>query len=69
MKTLKNIYKSVCLAGVALLAYSCQDWLTVYPQTQIVEENFWEDKNDLEGVRYAAYKNMCGTLEKLTKWG
>lgn len=70
MKTLNKIYKTACLAGVALFtATSCQDWLTVYPQTQIVEENFWEDKNDLEGVRYAAYKNMCGTLEKLTKWG
>ncbi len=48
---------------------SCQDWLTVYPQTQIVEEQFWEDKNDLEGVRYAAYKQMCNTLDKLVKWG
>jgi len=69
MKTLKNIIKTACLAGVVATATSCQDWLTVYPQTQIVEENFWEDKSDLEGVRYAAYKNMCGTLEKLTKWG
>ncbi|MBQ0020889.1 MAG: RagB/SusD family nutrient uptake outer membrane protein [Bacteroidales bacterium] len=55
------------LAVVALT--SCQDWLTIYPQTQIVEENFWEDKNDLQGVRYAAYANMCGTLEKMVLWG
>lgn len=55
---------------IALLSMaSCQDWLTIYPQTQIVEENFWEDKNDLEGVRYAAYKSMCGTLEKMVLWG
>lgn len=55
---------------VALLAASsCQDWLTIYPQNQIVEENFWEDKNDLEGVRYAVYKNMCSTLDRIVKWG
>lgn len=60
----------VGMGAVALAALtSCQDWLTVYPQTQIVEENFWEDKNDLEGVRYAAYTNMCSTLDKMVLWG
>lgn len=54
---------------VAVVATSCQDWLTIYPQTQIVEENFWEDKTDLEGVRYATYKSMCGTLQKMVLWG
>ena len=59
------------MGAVALMSLttSCHDWLTIYPQTQIVEENFWEDKNDLEGVRYAAYKSMCGTLEKMVLWG
>ena len=67
---IKNIFKATCLGAVGIVAFaSCQDWLTVYPQTQIVEENFWEDKSDLEGVRYAAYKNMCSTLEKFTLWG
>lgn len=67
---IKNTYKAACLGALAIMGLaSCEDWLTVYPQTQIVEENFWEDKNDLEGVRYAAYKNMCGTLDKITKWG
>ena len=60
----------VGMGAVALAALtSCQDWLTIYPQTQIVEENFWEDKNDLEGVRYAVYTSMCGTLEKMVLWG
>ncbi len=70
MKAKKHIFKSALLLSVMALAVtSCQDWLTVYPQTQIVEEQFWEDKNDLEGVRYAAYKQMCSTLDKLVKWG
>ncbi len=70
MKAYKHIMKSaLALGAFALAATSCQDWLTVYPQTQVVEENFWEDKNDLEGVRYAAYKQMCSTIEKLGNWG
>lgn len=60
----------VGLGLVSLMTFaSCQDWLTIYPQTQIVEENFWEDKNDLEGVRYACYTSMAGTLEKMVLWG
>lgn len=66
----KNIFKiASLLAMVSLATTSCDDWLTVYPQTQIVEENFWEDKNDLEGVRYAAYKNMASQVEKMIIWG
>lgn len=66
----KNIFKIVSLlALVSFTTTSCDDWLTVYPQTQIVEENFWEDKNDLEGVRYAAYKNMASQVQQMIIWG
>ena len=57
------------LGLVALSTTSCEDWLEVYPQDRIVEEQFWEDKNDLEGVRFAAYKQMASTVEKLAVWG
>lgn len=70
MKKLNQTFKIATLALLSLTGFSsCQDWLTIYPQTQIVEENFWEDKNDLDGVRYAAYKNMCGSIEKMAMWG
>lgn len=70
MKTYKNILKTTSLLTIMSLALaSCNDWLTVLPQTQIVEENFWEDKNDLEGVRYAAYKSMASQVEKMIIWG
>ena len=65
-----NIIKNIALMGLmALGATSCEDWLTLYPQDRVVEENFWEDKNDLEGVRYAAYNQMAGTINKLIIWG
>ncbi len=70
MKTNKHILKAaLAMAGLAVVSTSCQDWLTVYPQNQVVDEEFWEDKNDLEGVRYAAYKQMANTAEKLAMWG
>ena len=70
MKKLKNIYTSLCLLGLAAVGTtSCEDWLPIYPQDRVVEEDFWEDKNDLEGVRYAAYKQMCSTVQKFAVWG
>ena len=70
MKSYKNIYYTVCLMCLlALGTSSCTDWLTIYPQDRVVEENFWEDKNDLEGVRYGAYRQMAQTVSKLAVWG
>ena len=54
---------------MSLSMTSCSDWLEVLPQTQIVEENFWEDKNDLDGVRYAVYKNMSQQVSNMIVWG
>lgn len=69
MKTL-NIIKTVALMCVTtFMTSSCEDWLTIHPQDRVVEENFWEDKNDLEAVRYAAYKNMLNTVNKFVIWG
>ena len=70
MKTHNKTVKIALLLGIAAWTLSaCQDWLTVYPTNQVVEENFWEDKNDLEGVRYAAYQQMCKTMRSLILWG
>lgn len=61
------------MGGLALTATltSCNDWLTLYPKDKIVEENFWEDKKDLESVRNEAYKNMISesNLNKYLIWG
>ena len=57
------------LGVLTVTTTSCEDWLTTYPQNRVVEEQFWEDKNDLEGVRYAAYKQMCSTISDFAVWG
>lgn len=59
-----------CVALGASLS-SCNDWLTLYPMDKIVEENFWEDKNDLESVRNQAYKSMISSANMMRYliWG
>lgn len=69
MKRFNIISKTVLLGLFGISMISCTDFLTLYPQDRVVEENFWEDKNDLEGVRYGAYKQMISTLSNFVAWG
>lgn len=70
MKKINYIYKSACLFGLLALGLtSCEDYLTIYPTDRVVEENFWEDANDLRGVQYGAYKQMASTVDKMFIWG
>lgn len=73
MKNYRKI-KYVALSGCLVLGAtltSCTDWLTLYPMNKIVEENFWEDKRDLESVRNAAYVNMTSgaCMDRYMVWG
>jgi hypothetical protein len=70
MKKINHIYKSACLFGLLAVGLaSCEDYLTIYPTDRVVEEDFWEDLNDLNGVRYGAYKQMASTVENMFYWG
>lgn len=56
-----KIYRSLILSGCTLLLgglTSCDDFLTIHPSNQIVEEEFWEDKGDLESAVAACYQKM-----------
>lgn len=50
---------------------SCEDFLTITPTSSIVEEEFWEDRNDLENAVYACYKKMTNSsvLNSIIYWG
>ena len=50
---------------------SCDDYLTVLPTDQITEEDFWNDKNDLDNVRAAAYSKMISgdVMNRMFIWG
>ena len=74
MKTNK-IYSKFLLVGSLLIGgmalTSCEDFLTVLPTNQITEDDFWNDKNDLDNVRAGAYRQL--TISDVTKrilyWG
>lgn len=69
MKRYHFIYNITLMTFMAISLTSCDDFLTIYPQDRIVEENFWDSKNDLDGVRYAAYQQLGGQIDNFIVWG
>lgn len=71
MKTNKIL--TLVAGGCLLLGSlsSCEDFLTLYPTNSITEEEFWEDKGDLENAMMACYKKMTDQdlVSKVLLWG
>ena len=71
----KKLYTKLLLVGSMLLTSgglsSCEDFLTILPTDQLPEENFWQEKGDLENVRAGAYQQLAagGQTERILLWG
>ena len=58
---MKNIIKNIALYGCVLVGVglaSCEDFLTITPTSSIVEEDFWQDKTDLQNGVAACYTRL-----------
>ena len=71
MKKLFNITNIIAGATFCLAMSSCEDYLTITPTDRIVEEEFWQDKNDLNNAINACYKRLASDdiLTKFVYWG
>ena len=53
MMNMKKIwFKSVLLALVGFMATSCGDFLEIYPLTMVYEDNYWNEKKDVDQIVY-----------------
>lgn len=71
---MKKIFKHIALCGLVAssgVLASCEDFLTITPSSAIVEEEFWQDKNDLNNAVYACYKRLVSNdiLNSYINWG
>lgn len=50
---------------------SCEDFLTLYPTDKITEQEFWQDRNDLESGLAACYYQMAKSdiTSRIYDWG
>ena len=61
---------SVC-CGISTTLSSCEDWFELKPQTELVGEDFWQSKSDVESAMAACYRAMLepDVMERLIVWG
>lgn len=57
MKKIKSLIYIV-FVGLAMTFTSCKDWLTLMPLNDVVLENFWTEKADVESVLLGAYATL-----------
>lgn len=69
-----NIYKTLLVSACAFITLgttSCDDFLTIYPSNEITEEQFWEDRTDLESGIRGCWKQFISQdiMERMIVWG
>lgn len=67
---MKKIFSTV-LALSALSLTSCSDFLDLIPLNDIVEENYWTEKADVESVLNGCYAQMesADVMQRMFVWG
>ena len=71
---MKSIYRKIVLLSVtvfATLMTSCTDFLTIIPPDKIVHEQFWQTKDDVNGMLATSYLKLATTdaVSKAIVWG
>ena len=64
-------FKSVLLALAGFMATSCGDFLEIYPLTMVYEDNYWNEKKDVDQIVYGCYTRMqdADYLKRVFMWG
>lgn len=64
-------FKSVCVALAGLSLASCGDFLQIYPLTMVYEDNYWNEKNDVDQIVAGCYTRMQDDdfMRRVFLWG
>ena len=74
MKIVSKIYRKTVLAAAlafGVLTSSCTDYLTIIPADVVVEENFWQTKDQINGMLATSYLKLLSSdaVSKAIVWG
>ena len=59
MKTMKYYLKNIFLVASCLWLFTaCNDFLTLYPEDDIVDDEYWETGEDVQSVVASCYRFM-----------
>jgi len=67
----KNYYKIICAICVICGFTSCSDFLDIKPQSEIILEDFWNEKADVDNVVAGCYSALQsdGVRRRMMIWG
>ena len=69
---MKRIYYNIMCAIGAICGFSsCSDFLEIEPQNEIIHENFWNEKADVDGIVAGCYSKLQseGIIRRMMVWG
>ncbi len=72
MKNIYNRIKRTTLVGAAsLMLMGCADFVDILPKDLIVEDNFWDEKTDVEQMVFGCYTQLQSdaVIERFMAWG
>ena len=63
--------KTLALGAMVAMTCSCEDFLTIYPTNDVVLENYWKTKNDVDNMVMNSYRLMTtgDFTKRLIVWG
>ncbi len=72
MKTMKYYLRNILLAASCLWCFTaCNDFLTLYPEDDIVDDEYWETGEDVQSVVASCYRFMLedNVISRIIYWG
>ena len=68
---MKKVKSLICIALMGLPFTSCKDYLTLMPLNEVVLENYWTDKSDVESVLLGTYAALetSDCITRMAIWG
>ena len=70
-KTCNVLCASLITFHLSLIISSCSDFFDIKPQTELVSDDFWQTKSDVESAVAACYRGLeePDVMERLIAWG
>lgn len=67
----KSIFAVSACCGLAIATSSCSDFLDILPTNEVVLENYWTDKEDVQSVMNSCYETLesSDAMIRMMVWG
>lgn len=64
-----NTLKALFLLLLVSAGTACNSWLDVKPENEQPNDEFWNNKEEVDAVMMGAYQQLRNSLELLVRWG